>query len=76
MKGKSNRDWNPDLGLAILAATSEPPHTRQMIGAYMGITSERVRQIEEKALRRLRAALYRDKEVGVELKESFENKRQ
>ncbi len=54
MKGRAQRHWNPDLGLAILAATSVPPHNREEIAAYMGISRERVRQIEEKALRKLR----------------------
>ena len=54
MKGRATREWNPDLGLAILAATSVPPHSRAEVAAYMGVTRERVRQIEERALKKLR----------------------
>ena len=42
------------LGLAILAATSEPPHTQEVIANYMGVTRQRVDQIEKIALRKLR----------------------
>jgi DNA-directed RNA polymerase sigma subunit (sigma70/sigma32) len=60
------------LGLAILSATTYPPHTRQTIAAYMGITPERVRQIEEKALRKCRAYYYRNKDLQAEIGSVFE----
>ena len=69
MKGKLALGANIDLGLAILASTSEPPHTCQTIAAYCGCSRQAIQQIEQKALRKLRAALYRDRI----LRESFEN---
>ncbi len=54
MKGRANQHWNPDLGLAILAATSCPPHTCEEIAAYMGVSRQRVDQIVQRALRKLR----------------------
>ena len=54
MKGSGQKEWSPDLGLAILAATTVPPHGRDTVAAYMGVTRERVRQIEETALKKLR----------------------
>ena len=56
-------DWDPDLGLAILAATNHPPHTQQIIANYMGVTRQRVDQIEKKALRKLRIRLMRQRQV-------------
>ena len=50
MKGQRQANWDPDLGLAILAATQDPPHTQQVIANYMGFTRQRVEQIEKKAL--------------------------
>ena len=61
MKGILARNANIDLGLAILASTSEPPHTAQTIAAYCGCSRQRIQQIEQKALRKLRAALYRNR---------------
>jgi DNA-directed RNA polymerase sigma subunit (sigma70/sigma32) len=58
---KRHESWNPDLGLAILAATRCPPHRLRVIAAYMGLSWQRVWQIEQHALRKIRAALYRDK---------------
>jgi len=69
MKGRLARNANIDLGLAILASTSEPPHTSRTIAAYCGCSRQRIQQIEQKALRKLRAALYRNRI----LKEAFEN---
>jgi RNA polymerase primary sigma factor len=34
----------------------EPPHTLEEVGAQLGITRERVRQLETRALRELRLA--------------------
>jgi hypothetical protein len=66
MKGRLPRKANIDLGLAILASTSEPPRTARNIAAYC------VQQIEQKALRKLRAALYRNRMLS----EAFENELQ
>jgi len=63
MRGRRLGDWNPDLGLAILAATNYPPHTHQIIANYMGVTRQRVEQIEKKALRKLRIRLMRQPQV-------------
>ena len=68
MKGKLARNANIDLWLAILASTSEPPHTCKTIAAYCGCTRQRSQQIEQKALRKLRATLDRDRI----LREAFE----
>ena len=68
MKGRLARNANIDLGLAILASTSEPPHTCKTIAAYCGCSRQRIQQIEQKALRKLRATLDRD---GI-LREAFE----
>ena len=69
MKGRLARNANIDLGLAILASTSEPPHTYQTIAAYCGCSRQRIQQIEQKALRKLRATLDRNRI----LREAFEN---
>jgi DNA-directed RNA polymerase sigma subunit (sigma70/sigma32) len=69
MKGRPTRDANIDLGLAILASTNEPPHTCRTIAAYCGCSRQRIQQIEQNALRKFRAALYRDRT----LKEAFED---
>ena len=68
-RGKRTESWNPDLGLAILAATSKPPHSLRVIAAYMGLSWQRVSQIEQRALRKIRAALYRDKLLKKDLLE-------
>ena len=68
LKGRLPPNANIDLGLAILASTSEPPHTAKTIAAYCGCTRQCIQQIEQKALRKLRAALYRDRILG----EAFE----
>jgi hypothetical protein len=72
MKGRLPRNANIDLGLAILASTSEPPHTAHTIAAYCGCSRQCIQQIEQKALRKLRAALYRDRILS----EAFENELQ
>jgi DNA-directed RNA polymerase sigma subunit (sigma70/sigma32) len=69
MKGRLARNANIDLGLAILASTSEPPHTCQTIAAYCGCSRQRIQQIEHEALRKLRARLDRDRT----LREAFVN---
>src|SRR5262249_26764788 len=69
MKGRLARNANIDLGLAILASTSEPPHSARTIAAYCGCSRQRIQQIEQKALRKLRETLFRDRI----LKEAFEN---
>jgi DNA-directed RNA polymerase sigma subunit (sigma70/sigma32) len=69
MKGRLARNANIDLGLAILASTSEPPHTSQTIAAYCGCSRQCIQQIEQKALRKLRATLYRNRI----LREAFEH---
>lgn len=53
MKG-SSPDSHIDLGLAILAAIDTPPHTCATIAAYCGVSKQRIHQIEQKALRKLR----------------------
>jgi len=63
MKGRRQASWDPDLGLAILAATQYPPHTQEIIANYMGVTRQRVAQIEQKALRKLRIRLMRQPQV-------------
>jgi len=72
MKGRRPRNANIDLGLAILASTSEPPHTARTIAAYCGCSRQCIQQIEQKALRKLRAALYRNRTLS----EGFENELQ
>ena len=72
MKGRLARNANIDLGLAILASTSERPHTCQTIAAYCGCSRQCIQQIELKALRKLRAALYRYRILS----EAFENELQ
>jgi DNA-directed RNA polymerase sigma subunit (sigma70/sigma32) len=72
MQGRFPRNANIDLGLAILASTSEPPHTARTIAAYCGCSRQCIQQIEEKALRKLRAALYRNRMLS----EAFENELQ
>jgi len=69
MKGRLARNADIDLGLAILASTTEPPHTSQTIAAYCGCSRQRIQQIEQDALRKFRAALYRDRI----LREAFES---
>ena len=60
-----------DFKLREMAEISEPgePHTLQQIADYVGISRERVRQIEEKALMRLRRKLtqmVKDDQLDVE----------
>ena len=69
MKGRLARNANIDLGMAILASTNEPPHTCQTIAAYCGCSRQRIQQIEQKALRKPRATLDRDRT----LREVLEN---
>lgn len=51
---KSVRD--SDLKLAVYSVIAPPrPHTLQEISEIMGVTRERVRQLEAQALRKLRS---------------------
>ena len=72
MKGRLPRNVNIDLGLAILASTSEPPHIARTIAACCGCSRQSIQQIEQKALRKLRAALYKNRMLC----EAFENELQ
>ena len=63
MKGRRQGNSDPDLGLAILAATQYPPHTQQVIANYMGVSRRLVEQIEKKALRKVRMQLMRQPQV-------------
>jgi DNA-directed RNA polymerase sigma subunit (sigma70/sigma32) len=59
-----------DLGLAISSLHSHHgvPKTCDEIAAYCGCSWQRISQIEQKALRKLRLALlYRDKDLASEL---------
>ena len=71
MKGRRQGNWDPDLGLAILAATQYPPHTQQMIANYMGVSRQRVEQIEKKALRKVRIRLMRQPQVWEAVREQY-----
>jgi DNA-directed RNA polymerase sigma subunit (sigma70/sigma32) len=75
MKGRRRGKWDPDLGLAILAATQDPPHTQRILANYMGVTRQRVQQIEKKALRKLRIRLMRQPQVWQALREHMFQKR-
>ena len=71
MKGQRQANWDPDLGLAILAATQDPPHTQQVIANYMGFTRQRVEQIEKKALRKLRIRLMGQLQLWEAMRDQF-----
>ena len=71
MKGRRQGNWDPDLGLAILAATKYPPHTQQVIAHYMGFSRQRVEQIEKKALRKLRLQLMRQPQVWEAVRDQY-----
>ena len=75
MKGRGRGSWDPDLGLAILAATQYPPHTQRVLANYMGVTRQRVQQIEKKALRKLRIRLMRQPQVWEALRDHAFQKR-
>lgn len=64
MKGRRANEWNPDLGLAILAARGGAPHTEATIAAYMGVSRQRVNQIVFKAMRKVRFRLMMQREVA------------
>ncbi len=68
MRGRCRDNWDPDLGLAILAATQDPPHPQRVLANYMGVSRQRVQQIEKKALRKLRIRLMRQPDVWEELR--------
>jgi DNA-directed RNA polymerase sigma subunit (sigma70/sigma32) len=69
MRGRRRGDWDPDLGLAILAATQHPPHTQRVIADYMGVSRQRVEQIERQALRKLRIRLMRQPQVWEDVRD-------
>ena len=71
MRGRRQANWDPDLGLAILAATQYPPHTQQVIANYMGLTRQRVEQIEKKALRKMRLKLMREPQVWEAVRDQY-----
>ena len=75
MKGRRRGNWDPDLGLAILAATRYPPHTQRVLANYMGVTRQRVQQIEKKALRKLRIRLMHQPQVWEALRDHMFQKR-
>jgi len=75
MKGRRRGNWDPDLGLAILAATQYPPHTQRVLANYMGVTRQRVQQIEKKALRKLRIRLMHQPQVWEALRDHMFQKR-
>ena len=52
MKGLRQGNSDPDLGLAILAATQYSPDTQQVIANYMDVSRQRVEQIEKKGSQR------------------------
>ncbi len=58
-----------DLGLAVsrLHCTFGVPKTHHEIACYCGCSWQRIWQIEQKALRRIRKYLYRNKELRDEL---------
>lgn len=62
-----------DLGLAISAhhSTLGVPRTADSIAAYCGCSRQRIQQIEEKALRKIRVKLYQSPELNEELREIF-----
>jgi len=69
MRGHRQGNWNPDLGLAILAATQYPPHTQRVLANYMGVSRQRLQQIEKKALRKIRIRLMRQPQVWEALRD-------
>lgn len=58
-----------NLGLAVCGLHCEKgvPKTAREIAAYCGCSYQRIQQIEARALRKIRAALYRDKVLREEL---------
>ena len=73
MKGQLTKGADLDLGLAISGATLPPGcrRTNEEIAAYCGCSRQNISVIEHRALKKLRLALYRDKDLGKELKESL-----
>ncbi len=65
-----------DIGLAISAhhSTLGVPRTAESIAAYCGCSRQRIQQLEHRGLRKIRAALYRDKELMEELRSFLEKK--
>lgn len=62
-----------DLGLAVcgLHCQKGVPKTAREIAAYCGCSYQRIQQIEARALRKIRAHLYRDVMTNDELREAF-----
>ena len=81
MSKHSNKGCHPprsafDLGLAIGTATLHPGErrTHREIACYVNAAGahcswQNIWQIEQKALRKVRAAIYRDKPANVELRQ-------
>jgi hypothetical protein len=74
---KLERDVMFEVGMCCLASISEPSerHTCDEIADFTGCSRQRIQQIEGRALRKLRAALYRDKGIELELKEFLNTNR-
>jgi hypothetical protein len=65
-----------DLGLAILCSKEGwerygSRHTLDMIASFCGCSRQAIDRIEKKAMRKIRASLYRDKSLEADLKQMF-----
>lgn len=60
-------DWIDWLETGNCARRVMRPHTLAEIGIAMGISRERVRQIEERAMKHLRTAIEKKKEMLMDL---------
>lgn len=65
-----------DLGLAILCSKEGwerygSRHTHDTIASFCGCSRQAIDRIEKMAMRKIRAALYRDKSLEKDLKEMF-----
>jgi hypothetical protein len=74
---KLERDVMFEVGMICLASISEPGerHTCDEIADFTGCSRQRIQQIEGRALRKIRAVLYRDKTIEKELREFLEGNR-